>query len=86
MIHAEFYHMSTGYVEGSIPPQYSEEAKRPIPACGDRSVIILDGRNNLLTHAAIARAEGAKRGYIGFAIRSGRSLSDSTILRPLELI
>ena len=85
MIHAEFYHMSTGYVAGSIPPRYSEDAKRPIPACGDRSVIILDGRNSLHTHTEIARKECAKRGYIGFAIRSGRSLSDSAIIRPLEL-
>jgi hypothetical protein len=83
---AEFYHMSTGCVPYSIPPRYEDNMKKPIPACGDRSIIILDGRNNRATHVHIAREECRKRGYVGFTLNSGRTFCDSHEVRPLELI
>lgn len=45
------------------------------PATGDRSVIILDGRESASTHHDIARVEGAKRGYHAYRICKGDSFS-----------
>lgn len=50
MLFAEFYQKSA--ISDAI-----------IPACGDRSVIILDGRYNIADNAAIARQECKKRGF-----------------------
>lgn len=49
-------------------------SKRLIPACGDRAVIIVDGREHLSKAHAIALEEGQKRGYPGFNIWEGESL------------
>lgn len=46
-----------------------------IETCGDRGVIILDGRQGLITHKAIARVEGLKRGWLAYQIRSGDSFN-----------
>lgn len=73
MTFAEFYHR--GLITGS-----------PIAACGDRSVVILDGRNSADTHAAVARAECLKRGYIGFTLNRGETFTRSRKIRDLELI
>jgi hypothetical protein len=48
-----------------------------IEACGDRAVIIFDGRESRATHERIARDECAKRGYLAFQIRQGESFSRS---------
>ena len=48
-----------------------------IPACGDRSVIILDGRERLETGHKTAIIEGQKRGYPGFNIWEGESFTRS---------
>ena len=57
--YAQFYDRS------AIDPDHIVEA------CGDRAVIILDGRNGRATHNAIAREECKKRGYIGYTIHKG---------------
>lgn len=44
-----------------------------IEACGDRGVIILDGRNSRGTHHDIATQECYKRGYLAYQLCSGRS-------------
>jgi hypothetical protein len=75
IVHAEFYHLSTGYKPGSIPPVYSDEYKKPIPACGDRAVIILDGRNDVGTWHNIAASECKKRGYMGYRIMKGQNFT-----------
>lgn len=76
MIYAEFYHYSTGYIPGSVPPRF-DGPKRLIPACGDRSVIILDGRERSDSHHRYAREEAIKRGYQGYTLNKGRNLIDS---------
>lgn len=86
MIYAQFWHMSTGYVSGSIPPRFEESAKRPVPACGDRSVIILDGRNSREHQIAIARQECAKRGYVGFTLEDDRRSVSNSEIRALEMV
>lgn len=40
-------------------------------ACGDRAVVILDGREHRTTHHAIARVECHKRGYAGYRLYRG---------------
>jgi hypothetical protein len=81
--HAEFYHMSTGYVDGSIPPVFKDSHKKLIPACGDRSVIILDGRSSRYTHEMIAREECLKRGYLAYRIMKGGRFTTAKPVSPI---
>lgn len=83
---AQFWHNSTGYIAGSIPPRFSPDHVKPIQACGDRSVIILDARHNVETSAAIARAECRKRGYIGFSLHQGESFTREKMIRNMESV
>jgi hypothetical protein len=46
----------------------------PIEACGDRSIVRLDGRQSQLTHEYIAEQECRKRDYIAWALIKGESL------------
>lgn len=78
MIYAQFFHIGTGFVPGSIPPQFDDAYKRPIEACGDRSVVVIDARLSAETIASIARAECVKRGYVGYRIFKGDSLTRSS--------
>jgi hypothetical protein len=76
---AQFWHHSTGYIAGTIPPQYGPPA--PIPATGDRSVIRLDARSQPAAYVDYLRTECRRRGYVGFSVIRG-----TTEARPLELI
>lgn len=78
--YAEFYHNSTGYIDGTIPPQFSAEHIKPIPACGDRSIIWLDGRMSRCNMHYIAAEECAKRGFIGYKLIKGESLSNASAI------
>lgn len=49
-----------------------------IEAVGDRSVIILDGRNSRETHHDIAAEECRKRKYLAYQIRTGKLSSGGT--------
>lgn len=69
MLFAQFYKMSTGYIDGTIPPQFGE--KKLIEASGDRSVIVLDGRLSGSFNCHIAREECKKRGYVAYALFKG---------------
>lgn len=53
-----------------------------IEASGDRSVIILDGRNDVLTHAAIANRTAKERGYQAYQIMRGESFTRSKPAAP----
>ena len=68
MRYVQFYQMSV-----KMPGNDS----KPIMACGDRSVIILDARNRIENSEALARLECLKRKYIGYSIHEGRSFTDS---------
>jgi len=72
MYFAEFYHLSTGYPDGN---------KKLIPACGDRSVIILDGREKRESQKAVCMTWADKHGYKGFRIYKGDSFTRG--LQPL---
>ena len=86
MLFAQFYHLSTGYVPGSIPPRFDDAYKRPIEACGDRAVIVLDARHSNATNDNIARAECEKRGYIGYQIFRGETFTRSRPVSRLRKI
>lgn len=64
MIYAQFY-------------QKSAISEDTIEACGDRSVIILDGRNTNFTHRSIAEGECKKRGYVAWRLFSGETFTRS---------
>lgn len=54
-----------------------------IEACGDRSVIILDGRNSRETMGKISAAECAKRGYIAWRVFKGDTFTRSAPVSQL---
>lgn len=83
MLYAQFHHMSTGYIQGSIPPRFDGE-KKPIPACGSDAVQIIDGRYSIAHAAHIARQTCEIRGYVGFTIERGESFTRSTVVRAYE--
>jgi hypothetical protein len=58
----------------------------PIEATGDRSVVVLDGRESLGAQMTFSRAECAKRGYIGFQLFKGDSFSRSTSYTRYESV
>ena len=81
MKYVQFYHNSTGYIAGSIPPRFSDEHIKPIPMCGSDSVYILDGRNNLDTMISDAEKRVEKMRTIhpyicGYKIIKAQSLLD----------
>ena len=68
------------------PVNYGQTDLSPIEACGDRAVIILDGRSRPMVRVATAAKECAKRGYIGFTLHMGETFTRASMVRPLELI
>jgi hypothetical protein len=68
------------------PVDYGQADISPIEACGDRAVIVLDGRQSHATRVAIAAHECAKRGYVGFSLHMGETFTRSSMVRPIELI
>lgn len=70
----------------SIPGFWNNNSTALIEGCGDRAVIILDGRESLHTHKVIAITEGAKRGYKAFQIRTGEAFSRSFPVTPVTVI
>lgn len=68
---AEFYTLSTGYIGGTIPPEFSASNKKPIPVCGDRGTIVIDGRLSSQRMNALAADECKRRGYIGYKLHYG---------------
>lgn len=73
MIYAQFYQKSA----------ISEDI---LEASGDRSVIILDGRNTNFTHRSIAEGECKKRGYLAWRLYRGEAFSRSTPTTDIKYI
>lgn len=73
---AEFYQLSNGYIDGTIPPQFSEDHIKPIRVLGDRGLIYIDGRLADRSIHAIAADECKKRGYMGYKL--GISINGNT--------
>lgn len=86
MTYAEFYHLSTGYIEGTIPPQFNDANRKPIPVCGSDSVLKMDGRFSKRTMIQIATKIGTQRGFIGFTLNAGESFSRSREIRGYQAL
>ena len=80
MVYIQFYQLSTGY------PSFKDEDKYPIEVCGDRGVIILDGRNSPSAWHEIAKQEGNKRGFVGYTIHKGESFTRSNVVHGFTAI
>ena len=72
MIYAQFKVLSTGYIDGSIPPQFSDNNKKPIDLIGSDGVAVLDARKstiNLIFDAIkIMNNHTKKSSIIGFEL------------------
>lgn len=55
-------------------PSAIEPAKL-VEACGDRAVVILDGRQHASTHHAIAAQECRARGYRAYQLHTGATFT-----------
>lgn len=74
MRYVQFFQLSTGYVQGSIPPRFDPAHRRPIEVCGDRGIVRVDGRISRDRVATIARCTAIERGYVGYQVLEGDSL------------
>jgi hypothetical protein len=72
---AKFYGLSTGYVEGSIPPRFDPANRTPIEACGDRAVLRLDGRLSGDNFHTIAVEWAKRHGFVGYSLQRGGAFS-----------
>ena len=75
MIYAQFYQRSALDYDKCLPL---------IEACGDRSVVIIDGRTTESTINAIAENECKKRGYIAWRIFKGETFTRSAAISQLN--
>lgn len=73
----QFFHHSVVSIHHPI--------QRLIPACGDRAVIILDGRVRSDTHHAIAEEECRKRGYKAYQLHKSERFRDNPISELIQL-
>lgn len=80
-IYAQFFTMSC-----STWPDFEEDSKRLIEACGDRSVIQLDARLADCNIRQIARDECIKRNYLAWQILKGSSLSDAKPVGQINMV
>lgn len=84
-VYVRFYTNSTGYIEGSIPPQFTPENVKPIPVVGTDGVFILDGRNTLrnMIYNAESRMNKMNRnlnkGFVGFKIVRSERFTDNGV-------
>ena len=81
----QFYTLSTGYIQGTIPPKFDKAHQKPIEALGSDGVLFVDGRWSKSTQHEKAREYAKTRGFIGYTLGhrlgdySGRSYADQII-------
>ena len=89
-VYCQFKVLSTGYISGTIPPQYNEDNKKPIDMLGSEGVYILDGRNSLSTliSDSILRKDKMRRtDIVGFEIiKSDNFLNEGKVIYKSELL
>lgn len=83
-VYCQFKVLSTGYIQGTIPPQFSEDNKKPIDLIGSEGVYILDGRNsldNMINDCYNRLSKLNRKDVIGFEIvRSDKFTNDGKVL------
>lgn len=87
----EFYGMSTGITWDRNAGKVIPCEPKPIPMCGSDSVRQLDGRFSMSTCASIGRELTRQMrtlhpSCVGFAIIAGLKLTDTHVVRELELV
>ena len=70
----QFYRLSTGYIQGTIPPKFDKAHQKPIEALGSDGVLFVDGRWSKSTQHEKAREYAKARGFIGYTL--GHRLGD----------
>ena len=80
-VFAQFFNMSCG-----TWPDFKEESKRLIEACGDRSVSQVDARLTDCNIRQIARDECIKRKYLAWQLLKGTSLLDAKPAGQLNVV
>jgi hypothetical protein len=73
MLYAQFY--QRGVLTGNL-----------IEACGDRAVIVLDGRVASSTLGAIAASECERRDFVAWQIFKGESFTRSAPVSPINYV
>jgi hypothetical protein len=74
MIYGQFYQKS------------ASDPTKLVEACGDRAVIILDGRGSLELNIAFIRQECEARGYAGFSLYRGDTFTRSFPITSIQRI
>ena len=77
MRYIQFYQMSVAW---------KDNPSKPIDACGDRSVIIVDARKSINFAESLATLECKKRKYIGYSIHEGESFTRSRMVKKYKEI
>lgn len=80
-VFAQFFNMSCG-----AWPEFKEDSKRLIEACGDRSVIQVDARLTDCNIRQIAHDECIKRNYLAWQLLKGSSLSDAKTVGQINVV
>ena len=65
---------------------YNQTPKGLLEACGDRAVIILDGRESQWKQEHTAKQECAKRGYVAFRLYKGESFTRSWPISQITIL
>jgi hypothetical protein len=86
-VYCQFLQLSTGYVANTIPPQFSEDNKKPIDILGSDGRFILDGRKSLSTlmHDCHSMRLKKRNLPIGFKIIRANSYREDGVVVHEEL-
>jgi hypothetical protein len=83
--------LSTGYIQGTVPPQFSDENKKPIDLLGSDGIVYLDNRlslNNMIEKGFnVLNKHIKKNSIVGFkVIAYNRSIQEKErILKSITL-
>ena len=87
----QFMTLSTGYIQGTVPPQFSDENKKPIDLLGSDGIVYLDNRlslNNMIEKGFnVLNKHIKKNSIVGFkVIAYNRSIQEKErILKSITL-
>ena len=73
MIWSQFFGLSTGYIAGTLPPQFGEP--QLIEACGSDAVFVLDGRYARHTQHEHAKEVCKQRKYLAYQLYKGEGFN-----------
>lgn len=80
----QLYTMSTGYIEGTIPPQFG--APKPTPDCGDKGVIKVDGRLKERSIVEIALQACRESEFVGYQVLKGKNLLEASPISKVFIV